>query len=60
MVEPLTINNLHLFDKLDEKQLINEVLYLKATIAGEIKVRKRVKDKATAKFRVMILPHGRS
>ena len=53
---PLTIKSLHLLDKLDEKQLINEVLYLKATIAGEIKVRKRVKDKVTAKFMMMVLP----
>ena len=35
----------------------NEVLYLKATIANQIKVRKRYKDEGTGKFKMVDLPH---
>ena len=45
-----------LLDSLDEKQIILEATYLKAIIAKEIKLKKRVKDLATDKFRMVSLP----
>ena len=43
-------------DLLDEEQIILEATYLKATIAKEIKLKKRVKDLDTDKFRMVKLP----
>ena len=37
---PVTANNLELLDTLDEKKIILEVSYLKATVAAELKLRK--------------------
>ena len=48
--------NIHLLNSLDEEQIILEATYLKATIAKEIKLKKRVKDLDTAKFRMVKLP----
>ena len=39
-----------------KKQIILEATYLKATIAKEIKLKKRVKDLDAAKFRMVKLP----
>ena len=47
---------IHLLNSLDEEQVILEATYLKATIAKEIKLKKRVKDLDTAKFRMVKLP----
>ena len=53
---PVTINNIEILDKLDEKQLVDEVFYLKATVASEIKAKKREKDEVTGKMKVNVLP----
>ena len=37
---PVTANNLELLNTLDEKKIILEVSYLKATVATELKLRK--------------------
>ena len=50
------MDNIDLLDSLDEKQIILEATYLKATIAKEIKLKKRVKDLDTDKFRMVKLP----
>ena len=50
------MDNTHLLDSLDEEQIILEATYLKATIAKEIKLKKRVKDLDAAKFRMVKLP----
>ena len=50
------MDNIHLLDSLDEEQIILEATYLKATIAKEIKLKKRVKDLDAAKFRMVKLP----
>ena len=50
------MDNIHLLNSLDEEQVILEATYLKATIAKEIKLKKRVKDLDTAKFRMVKLP----
>ena len=53
---PISLDNIHLLDSLDEEQIILEATYLKATIAKEIKLKKRVKDLDAAKFRMVKLP----
>ena len=54
---PVTLNNLEILDKLEEKDVIIEVSYLKATIAKEIKLRKRVKHPVIpGKFKMEKLP----
>ena len=53
---PISLDNIDLLDSLDEKQIILEATYLKATIAKEIKLKKRVKDLETDKFRMVKLP----
>ena len=50
------MDNINLLDSLDEKQIILEATYLKATVAKEIKLKKRVKDLDTDKFRMVSLP----
>ena len=53
---PISMDNIHLMDSLNEEQIIFEATYLKATIAKEIKLKKRVKDLDTDKFRMVKLP----
>ena len=53
---PISLDNINLLDSLDEKQIILEATYLKATVAKEIKLKKRVKDLDTDKFRMVSLP----
>ena len=53
---PISLDNMHLLNSLDEEQIILEATYLKATIAKEIKLKKRVKDLDTDKFRMVKLP----
>ena len=53
---PISLDNIYLLDSLDEEQIILEATYLKATIAKEIKLKKRVKDLETTKFRMVKLP----
>ena len=53
---PIALDNIDLLDSLDEKQIILEATYLKATVAKEIKLKKRVKELDTDKFRMVKLP----
>lgn len=53
---PITIDNIEKLDILTEPQLVNEVFYLKATVASEIKAKKRHKDEVTGKIKVEVLP----
>ena len=50
--EPLTDNNLELVESLFEKQLISEIVFLRLTVAPNIRPQRRVKDSNTGKFRV--------
>jgi len=47
---PISLDNIHLLDLLDEEQIILEATYLKATIAKEIKLKNGVKHLDKAKF----------
>ena len=49
---PLTDNNLELVESLSEKQLISEIVFLRLTVAPNIRQQRRVKDSNTEKFRV--------
>ena len=49
---PLTDNNLELVEWLSEKQLISEIVFLRLTVAPNIRQQRRVKDSNTGKFRV--------
>ena len=49
---PFTDNNLELFESLSEKQLISEIVFLRFTVAPNIRQQRRVKDSNTGKFRV--------
>ena len=42
-----------ILDKLNTKELLLEVQYLKATIASEIKMKKRIKNEETGKFQMI-------
>ena len=53
---PISLDNIDLLDSLNEKQIILEATYLKATVAKEIKLKKRVKELETDKFRMISLP----
>ena len=53
---PVTVDNLELLEKLTDKQLCCEVLYLKATYASEIKLKKRVKITNSEKYKMVQLP----
>ena len=52
----MTSHNISLLDTLSEDKLIAEVQYLKATVAGEVKIKKRVTDPATKKYKYQTLP----
>ena len=49
---PLTDNNLELAESLSEKQLISEIVFLRLTVAPNIRQQRRVTDFNTGKFRV--------
>ena len=53
---PVTAYNLDLLETLDENQIIQEVSYLKATIASELKLKKRVTDSVSKKYKMLKLP----
>ena len=46
----LTNNNLELVESLSEKQLISEIMFLRLTVAPNIRQQRRVKDSNTGKF----------
>ena len=48
----LTDNNLEVVESLSEKQLISEIVFLRLTVAPNIRQQRRVKDSNTGKFRV--------
>ena len=45
-----------MLELLDYKQLVSEVSFIKATIGKEIKMKKRVTDPVTKKFKMLPLP----
>ena len=47
---PLTNNNLKLVESLSEKQLISEIVFLRLTVAPNIRQHRRVKNSNTGKF----------
>ena len=47
---PLTDNNLELVESLSEKQLISEIVFLRLTVAPNIRQQRRVKGSNTGKF----------
>ena len=49
---PVTDNKLELVESLSEKQLISEIVFLRLTVAPNIRQQRRVKDPNTGKFRV--------
>ena len=49
---PLADNNLKLVESLSEKQLISEIVFLRLTVAPNIRQQRHVKDSNTGKFRV--------
>ena len=49
---PLIYNSLELVESLSEKQLISEIVFLRLTVAPNIRQQRRVKDSNTGKFRV--------
>ena len=53
---PITAENLEDLDKLEYKQLVAEVSYIKATVGKEIKMKKRVTDPVTKRFKMNPLP----
>ena len=53
---PVSGDNLDLLDVLDESQVTKEVLFLKATIASELKIKKRVMDTSTKWYKMVKLP----
>ena len=48
----MTDNNLDLIESLSEKQLISEIVFLRLTVAPNIRQQRRVKDCNSGKFRV--------
>ena len=50
------MDNIELLESLGEKQTILETTYLEATVAKEIKLKRRVKNLNTDKFRMVNLP----
>ena len=55
---PLSVDNLSLLDTLTEKEVLEEVKYLKATVAHELKMKKRITNPATGKYKMKRLPLG--
>ena len=53
---PLSVDNLSLLDTLTEKEVLEEVKYLKATVAHELKMKKRITNPATGKYKMKQLP----
>ena len=54
---PLSAENISLLEGLNEKEVIAEVTLLKATVANEIKLRKRIPDPANSgKFKMEKIP----
>ena len=49
---PLTISSLELLESLSDKELLSEIVYLRLTIAPNIRQQRRVKDSTSGKFRV--------
>ena len=49
---PLTDNSLELVESLSEKQLISEIVFLRLTVAPNIRQQRRVKNSNIGKFRV--------
>ena len=52
---PVTADNLELLENLSEKELITDVSCLKATFASKIKLRKRVKEHNSEKYKMINL-----
>ena len=52
----MTLENLEDLEKLEYKQLVSEVSYIKATIGKDIKMKKRVTDPVTKKYKMQPLP----
>ena len=55
---PVTDKNLNILPTLTQKQLLTEVSFLKATVAKEIKMKRRVKDKVSGKFSYVTFENG--
>ena len=53
---PLTADNLDKMEELSYKQLVTEVSYIKSTIGKDIKMKKRVTDPETKRFKMIPLP----
>ena len=53
---PVTAENLQLLNTLSEKEIILEVSYLKATVASELKLRKRIQVPESGKYKMEKLP----
>ena len=53
---PISLDNIDRLESLDDRQTILEATYLKATVAKEIKLKRRVKDLETGNFRFVNLP----
>ena len=51
----MTEKNLDILPTLTQKQLLTEVSFIKATVAKEMKMKRRVKDKVSGKFRYVTL-----
>ena len=57
---PLTDNNLELVESLSEKQLISEIVFLRLTVAPNIRQQRRVKDSNIGKFSCRKIYCGRT
>ena len=53
---PLTADNLEKMEDLQYKELVAEVSYIKSTIGKDIKMKKRITDPDTKKFKMIPLP----
>ena len=53
---PLSKDNFELLDSLTYEQIVTETSYIKATLADELRLKRRVKDEASGKFKFVNLP----
>ena len=53
---PLSTDNITLLKDLTYEQVATEVSYLKATIASELRLKRRVQDTTTGKYKYINLP----
>ena len=53
---PVTADSLNILDSLSEDQIIAEVSFLKLTVAPDLRLRKRVKNVDTNRFKMLKLP----